>query len=112
MYLLSPGEDLWNRINYNEGELAFENFDIKLNFNNTNIEKIFGKFGANFQKLIEENVNKEGINLKNNLIYVDPTTNFHNKKNIPLLNQIQKRLIDNKRVDFIVSERDDSILLC
>jgi len=83
-----------------------------LNLNNTNIEKIFGKFGANFQKLIEENIYKEGINLKNNLIYIDPTTNFHDKKDIPLLNQIQKRLIDNNRDDFIVNERDDSILFC
>ncbi len=112
LYLLSPGDDFWNRINCLEGELKFDDNKSKLNLNNTNIEKIFGKFGANFQKLIEENVNEEGINLKNNLIYVDPTTNFHNKKDIPFLNQIQKRLIDNKRVDFILSERDDSILLC
>jgi len=82
------------------------------NKNNINIEKIFGKFGANFQKLIDENIYSESINLKNNLIYLDPTTNFHNKKDIPLLNQIQKRLIDNNNFDFIVSERDDSILLC
>ncbi len=112
LYLLSAGDNLWNRINCLEGELEFDNFDIKLNLNNTNIEKIFGKFGANFQKLIEENINKEGINLKNNLIYVDPTINFHEKKYIPLLNQIQKRLIDNNSNDFIVNESDDSILLC
>ncbi len=112
LYLLSPGEDLWNRINCLEGELEFDDNESKLNLNSTNIEKIFGKFGANFQKLIEENIYKEGINLKNNLIYIDPTTDFHNKKNIPLLNQIQKRLIDNNSVDFIVNERDDSILLC
>ena len=67
LYLLSAGDDLWNRINCHEGELEFDNFDIKLNLNNTNIEKIFGKFGANFQKLIEENINKEGINSKDNL---------------------------------------------
>ncbi len=112
LYLLSPGEDLWNRINCLEGELEFDDKKSKLNLNNTNIEKIFGKFGANFQKLIDENIYSESINLKNNLIYLDPTTNFHNKKDIPLLNQIQKRLIDNNSVDFIVSERDDSILLC
>ena len=112
LYLLSPGEDLWNRINCLEGELEFDGNESKLNSNNTNIEKIFGKFGANFQKLIDENIYTEGLNLKNNLIYLDPTTNFHNKKDIPLLNQIQKRLIDNNSVDFIVSERDDSILLC
>ena len=112
LYLLSAGDDLWNRINCLEGELEFDNFESKLNLNNTNIEKIFGKFGANFQKLIEENIYKEGINLKNNLIYIDPTTNFYEKKDIPLLNQIQKRLIDNNSNDFIVNERDDSILLC
>jgi len=112
LYLLSAGDNFWNRINCIEGELEFDNFESKLNLNNTNIEKIFGKFGANFQKLIEENINKEGINLKNNLIFIDPTINFQYKKDIPLLNQIQKRLIDNNSVDFIVSERDDSILLC
>ncbi len=112
LYLLSAGDDLWNRINFLEGELEFDNFKSKLNLNNTNIEKIFGKFGANFHKLIEENIYKEGINLKNNLIYIDPTTNFHEKKDIPLLNQIQKKLIDNNCNDFIVNERDDSILLC
>ncbi len=111
LYLLSPGDDLWNRINFLEGELEFDNFKSKLNLNNTNIEKIFGKFGANFHKLIEENIYKEGINLKNNLIYIDPTANFHEKKDIPFLNQIQKRLIDNNGNDFIVNERDDSILL-
>jgi len=83
-----------------------------LNLNNTNIEKIFGKFGANFQKLIDENIYKEGINLKNNLIYFDPTTNFYDKKDIPLLNQIQKKLIDNNPNNFIVNKSDDSILLC
>ncbi len=112
LYLLSAGDDLWNRINLLEGELEFDNFKSNLNLNNTNIEKIFGKFGANFQKLIEENIYKEGINLKNNYIYIDPTTNFHKKKDTPLLNQIQKRLIDNDSNDFIVNERDDSILLC
>jgi len=112
LYLLSAGDDLWNRINFLEGELEFDNFKSKLNLNNTNIEKIFGKFGANFQKLIEENIYKEGLNLKNNLIYIDPTNNFNEKKDIPLLNQIQKKLIDNNSNDFIVNQRDDSILLC
>jgi len=112
LYLLSVGDDLWNRINCLEGELEFDDSEIKLNSDNTNIEKIFGKFGANFQKLIEENINKEGINLKNNLIYIDPTIYFNEKNDIPLLNQIQKRLIDNNSNDFIVNERDDSILLC
>jgi len=112
LYLLSAGDDFWNRINCLEGDLEFDNFESKLDLNNTNIEKIFGKFEANFQKLIEENINKEGLNLRNNLIYIDPTINFYEKKDIPLLNQIQKRLIDNNSDDLILNERDDSILLC
>lgn len=112
LYLLSAGDDLWNRINCLEGELEFDDNESKLNMNNTNIEKIFGKFGANFQKLIEENIYEEGINLKNNLIYINPTTNFSENKDIPLLNQIQKKLINNNSDDFVVNKRDDSILLC
>jgi len=111
LYLLSAGDDLWNRINFLEGELEFDNFRSKLNFNNTNIEKIFGKFGANFQKLIEENIYKEDINLKNNLIYIDPTINFSHKNGFSLLNQIQKKLIDNNNKNFILNEKDDSIIL-
>ena len=61
LYLLSAGEDLWNRINFLEGELEFDENESKLDSNNTNIEKIFGKFGANFQKLIDENIYTEGI---------------------------------------------------
>ncbi len=105
LYLLSVGDDLWNRINCLEGELKFNDFQSKFNLKNTNIEKIFGKFGANFQKLIEDNIYKEDINLKNNLIYIDPTINFS------LLNQIQKRLIDNNNKNFILNEKDDSIIL-
>ncbi len=111
LYLISAGDDLWNRINCLEGDLKFDYNERKLNLYNTNIEQIFGKFGANFQKLIEENIYKEGINSKNNLIYIDPTTNVFDKKDITLLNQIQKKLIDNNSNDFIVNERDDSILL-
>ena len=111
LYLLSVGDDLWNRINCLEGELEFDDFQSKFNLKNTNIEKIFGKFGANFQKLIEDNIYKEDINLKNNLIYIDPTINFSEKNGFSLLNQIQKRLIDNNNKNFILNEKDDSIIL-
>jgi len=111
LYLLSVGDDLWNRINCLEGELEFDDFQSKFNLKNTNIEKIFGKFGANFQKLIEDNIYKEDINLKNNLIYIDPTINFSEKNGFSLLNQIQKRLIDNNNENFILNEKDDSIIL-
>jgi len=111
LYLLSAVDDLWNRINCLEGELEFDDFQSKFNLKNTNIEKIFGKFGANFQKLIEDNIYKEDINLKNNLIYIDPTINFSEKNGFSLLNQIQKRLIDNNNKNFILNEKDDSIIL-
>jgi len=39
LYLLSPGEDLWNRINCLERELEFDDNESKLNLNNANIEK-------------------------------------------------------------------------
>ena len=80
MYLLSPGEDLWNRINYLEGELEFDDNESKLNLNNTNLEKIFGKFGANFQKLIDENIYKEDINLKKNDILMELIRIKHRNK--------------------------------
>ncbi len=110
LYLLSPGENFWNRINSDVGEVNFSIVENKLHLNNANIEKIFGKFGANYQKLIEETSNIEDININNKLIYVDPTINFSKKNYIPLINQIQKRLIDNKEHKFIINERDDSIL--
>jgi len=110
LYLLSAGDDLWKRINCLEGELEFTNTQSIKNFQNRNIEKIFGKFGANFQKLIEENIYKEDINLKNNSIYIDPTNISSKKKDISLLHQMQKRLIDNNNKDFIVNEKDDSIM--
>ncbi len=109
LYLLSAGDDLWKRINSLEGELDFK--DMRSKFNLNNIEEIFGKFEANFQKLIEENIDSEDINFKNNLIFIDPTIHFSKKKDIPLLNQIQKRLIDNKQNEIVVNKEDDSIVL-
>ena len=35
LYLLSAGDNLWNRINCLEGDLEFDNFKTKLNLNNT-----------------------------------------------------------------------------
>ena len=49
LYLLSAGDNLWNRINSLEGEVDFSSIDSKFNLNSSNIEKIFGKFGANYQ---------------------------------------------------------------
>ena len=110
LYLLSAGDNLWNRINSLEGEVDFSSIESKFNLNNSNIEKIFGKFGANYQKLIEETSNIENIKIINNSIYIDPTFSFTSKKDIPLINQIQKRLIDNSQDDFMINEKDESII--
>ena len=110
LYLLSAGDNLWNRINSLEGEVDFSSIESKFNLNSSNIEKIFGKFGANYQKLIEETSNIENIKINNNSIYIDPTFSFTSKKDIPLINQIQKRLIDNNQDDFIIDEKDESII--
>ena len=110
LYLLSAGDNLWNRINSLEGEVDFSSIESKFNLNNSNIEKIFGKFGANYQKLIEETSNIENIKINNNSIYIDPTFSFTSKKDIPLINQIQKRLIDNSQDDFMINEKDESII--
>ncbi len=110
LYLLSAGDNFWNRVNAFEGEVDFSSFESKFNLNNSNIEKIFGKFGANYQKLIEETSNIENIKINNNSIYIDPTFGFTSEKDIPLINQIQKKLIDNSQDDFMINEKDDSII--
>ena len=110
LYLLSAGDNLWNRINSFEGEVDFSSIESKFNLNSSNIEKIFGKFGANYQKLIEESSNIENIKINNNSIYIDPTFSFTSEKDIPLINQIQKRLIDNSQDDFMINEKDESII--
>ena len=110
LYLISAGDNLWNRINSVEGEVNFSGIESGLYFNNANIERIFGKFGANYQKLIEETSSKENINKNNKSIYIDPTINTSGKKNNSLINQIQKRLIDNKEYDFVIDEKDESII--
>ena len=108
LYLLSAGENLWERINCDEGEIDFSRIENRFYFNNANIEKIFGRFGANYQKIIDEITNIENINNKS--IYIDPTINHSRKKQIPLINQIQKRLIDKKEQKFIIDEKDESII--
>ena len=110
LYLISIGDNLWDRINSVEGEVDFKFIDSNSYINNSNIEKIFCKYGANYQKLIEETSNIENIKLNNNSIYIDPTINTSVRKNIPLINQIQKRLIDNKENDFTIHEKDESII--
>ncbi len=110
IYLISAGDNLWERINSTEGEVDFRTIKSELYLTNSNIEKIFGKFGANYQKLIDETFNIENLKINNNLIYIDPTINDSGKKDNSLIKQIQKRLIDNKDQDFTIYEKDESII--
>jgi len=110
LYLLLPGNNLWNRINTFEGRVDFNDTRSKSSFNDCNLERIFGKFGGNYQKLIEETTNVEDIILNDHSIYIDPTIDISKTNNITLLNQLQKRLIDNNNNDLIIKENDDSII--
>ena len=110
LYILSAGDNLWSRINTFEGEVDFSNEKSKFYLDSVSIERIFGKFGGNYQKLIEETTNVEDIICNNNSIYIDPTINLSKRKGISLLNQIQKKLIDNNKLQFLINEKDDSII--
>ena len=110
LYILSAGDNFWSRINTVEGEVNFRNEGSQLYLSKINIEKIFGQFGGNYQKLIEENTNVEEIILNNNSIYIDPTISLFGNNDNTLLNQIQKKLIDNNKLDLIIKSKDDSII--
>ncbi len=110
LYLISAGDNLWDRINSFEGEVDFKALEGKFYSNNSNTEKIFSKFGANYQKLIDETSNIENIKLNINSIYIDPTIEDPRANKTPLIHQIQKRLIDNIDDDFTIYEKDESII--
>ena len=104
-YQLSYGDDLWNRLNIDEGILfrnEYEKFKID------NIEKIFGRFGSNFEKLIEETVNNLQVDINYEPFYSNPE--IQNKSGrISLLHQLQKKVINNNQ-NKIVSFPDDQSL--
>ena len=79
IYLLSPGNDLWNRINIEDGAISLDDFNEKKYLLNESIESIFCKFIANYEKLIEETTINEEIKVNIQLPFIDPTINL--KKN-------------------------------
>ena len=108
LFILFPGDDLWKRINIIETKEV--NYINNKNFSQTiRIEKIFGKYGANFQKLIEETIFEKEVksNIKN--IYVDPTIYLNKSQDKLLLHQIQKKIINNN-FNLIRSKNDNSFI--
>ncbi len=108
IYLLSPGNDLWNRINIEDGAISLDNYNKKQYLLNESIESIFCKFIANFEKLIEETTFNEEIKVNIQLPFIDPTINLKKNHKSLLLHQIQKSLINNKQ-NFNVEDNDESI---
>ena len=107
IYQLSPGINLWNRINIEEG-VIFK----KENRNNQlfNIIKIFGKFGSNFEKLFDESINKLEIEINSKPFYSNPE-NCNKFNNKTILQQIQKKIIDDNNNTLNISDNDDSLSL-
>ena len=110
LYIFSPGFNLWERTNS-----IIEN-NLKSNKNEKNIlidpipEIKLGKSSANFQKLIEENGIINEVNINTNLLYSDPINSYKNKKEIPLLKQLQNSIINKTKTPFKRIDKDSSII--
>ena len=109
IYLLSPGNDLWNRINIEDGAISLDNYNDKQYLLNESIESIFCKFIANYEKLIEETTLNEEIKVNIQLPFIDPTINLRKNHKSLLLHQIQKSLINNNKQNFNLEDNDESI---
>ena len=108
IYLLSPGHDLWNRINVEDGAISLNNLTDNKYLLNESIESIFCKLSANFEKLIEETICNEEIKVNIQLPFIDPTINSK-KNHKSLLHQIQKSLVNNSKQKFNLENNDESI---
>ena len=70
IYLLSPGHNLWDRINIEDGAISLDSYNKKQYLLNESIESIFCKFIANFEKLIEETTFNEEIKVNIQLPFI------------------------------------------
>ncbi len=109
IYLLSPGHNLWDRINIEDGAISLDSYNKKQYLLNESIESIFCKFIANFEKLIEETTFNEEIKVNIQLPFIDPTINLKKNHKPPLLHQIQKSLIHNNNQNLNIENNDKSI---
>ena len=110
LYILSPGFDLWQRTN----TLSEKNFKLNKKIKDNLIDPIseinIGKSSANFQKLIEESGNYNQININSELLYSDPLYLYKNKKEIPLLKQVQNSVINKTNIPFTKKENDSTLI--
>ena len=108
LYILSPGFDLWERT-----KILLENNHKFQEFNKL-IDPIpeikLGQSAANFQKLIEESVLSNQTNINTELLYSNPLNFYKNKKEIPLLKQLQNSIINKTNNPFKISEGDSSLI--
>ena len=107
IYQLSYGEDLWNRLNIDQG-IVFKNEFERFQVNN--IEKIFGKYGSDFEKLLDETVNNLQIEINYKPFYSNPEKEDSYGR-ISLLNQLQKKIIDNNQIELEIFKDDESFRL-
>ena len=110
LFILSPGFDLWQRTN----TLIENNFKLNKKIKDNLIDPIseinIGKSSANFQKLIEERGNHNQININSELLYSDPLYLYKNKKEIPLLKQVQNSVINKTNIPFTKKENDSTLI--
>ena len=109
IYLLSPGNNLWERINIEDGAISLNNDNKKQYLSTESIESIFCKFSANFEKLIEETIFSQEVKVNIQLPFIDPTIIFKKNQKPLLIHQIQKNLINNNKQKFKIENNDDSI---
>ncbi len=111
IYLLSPGYDLWNRINIQEGPISLSKNLLEQNIKRENIEDIFGKYISEFEKMIEETIFNEEVKANIQTLYIDPTYNLGKNKNFSFLKQVQKELVSDKRMEeFKIIDNDESFI--
>ena len=101
IYQLSYGYDLWGRLNIEQGTIFRKDEDLNLD----NIERIFGRYGSDFEKLFDETVNNLQIDINYKPFYSNPE-NMEKSGSISLLLQLQKKIIDdnNKKIKYFSND--------
>ena len=107
IYQISYGYDLWNRLNVDQG-IVFKKED-KI-FEIDSIERIFARFGSDSEKLFDETLNNLQIEINCKPFFSNPEIKDE-LGNIPLLQQLQKKIIDNNQNKLKFCANDESFCL-